>query len=68
MPLYPSDMNRFCADALEQIRIRAPKHTIQVNRYATRGVDLDFVSVCLLFMGDRAFHQALQETKGEVPN
>jgi hypothetical protein len=30
--LLPPDTNRFCADALEQIRITAPKHATLPNK------------------------------------
>jgi hypothetical protein len=45
------DTNKFCADALEQIRIAAPKHAILLNNFlATPGAHLDLLSVSLVFM------------------
>src|SRR6266481_6854125 len=48
----PSTTNRFCAGALEQIRMAAPKHSTELSKRRVRGrVDLNFVSACLFFMG-----------------
>jgi hypothetical protein len=45
------DTNRFCADALQQIRIAAPKHAILLNNsLATPGAHLDLLSVSFVFM------------------
>src|SRR6266550_1046279 len=51
-PASLPDTNRFCADALEQIRMAAPKHITPLNRRReTLTVDLNFVSVAFVFMG-----------------
>src|SRR6267378_5549874 len=45
------DTNRFCADALLQIRITAPKHATRLNNCpAMPIVDLNLLSVSLVFM------------------
>src|SRR5258705_7658041 len=50
-PASLPDTNRFCADALEQIRIAAPKHITPLNRRrATPRVVFDFVFVAWFFM------------------
>src|SRR5262249_9892966 len=46
-----SDTTRFCADALVQIRITAPRHAILLtNQGATPLADLNLVSVSFVFM------------------
>ena len=62
-PAFPvSDAtNRFCAGALEQTRMSVPQHTIQVNRRATPGAGLNFVSVSLFFMVMEPFTDVLRE-------
>src|SRR6266404_2166172 len=46
----PSTTNRFCAGALEQIRMAAPKHSTELSKRRVRGrVDLNFVSACLFW-------------------
>jgi hypothetical protein len=43
--------NRFSADALEQIRMTAPRHAaVLINLAANARTNLDFVSVTLVFM------------------
>src|SRR5258707_9089148 len=45
------ETNRFCADAIEQIRITAPKHAILLNNCPARLIeDLNLVSISLVFM------------------
>src|SRR5438105_8563303 len=51
LPRPASDTNRFCASALEQIRMTAPKHSTSLIKWRlTPTPDLNFVSVSLFFM------------------
>ncbi len=67
-PAASEDTNRFCAGALGQTRMSVPKHTIQVNRCATPGVDLNFVSGCLFFIAIKPFTRLYRKRKAKVPN
>ena len=58
----------FCAGALAQLRMSTFKHTIQVNRCATRGVDLNFVSVCLFFIAIEPFTRLYRKQKAKFLN
>src|SRR5215469_11400385 len=44
------DTNRFCADALEQVRIAAPNATMLKNRPTRLRADLNLVSVSFVFI------------------
>src|SRR5262245_3980845 len=60
--------NRFSADALEQIRMAAPKHATLLNSQpAKQRGNRGFVSVSFFFMVLSPFHQSLHETTGEIP-
>jgi hypothetical protein len=46
----PVGAGKFCGDALEQIRISAPKHAAPMNNYlATPMADLNLISVSFVF-------------------